>query len=129
MRAVVVLAAAVVSCGGGQPSAPVDAGASEAGESDVRDAEIDEGRAAVEDAPAEIGEKAPAGPFTEFDVPTMNSSPWGITVGPDGALWFTELVGGNIGRITVAGVITEYPITTPSTTPNSSPFGIVTGPD
>ena len=48
-----------------------------------------------------------------------------ITMGPDGALWFTETVAGKIGRITTSGVITEYAIPTP----NSFPFGITTGPD
>jgi streptogramin lyase len=48
-----------------------------------------------------------------------------ITMGPDGALWFTETVAGKIGRITTVGVITEYalPIS------NVYPFGITTGPD
>ncbi len=36
-----------------------------------------------------------------------------ITTGPDGALWFTELID-QIGRITTAGVITEFPIPTAS---------------
>lgn len=48
-----------------------------------------------------------------------------ITTGPDGALWFTETVAGKIGRITTAGVITEYAL--PAS--NSYPFGITTGPD
>ena len=35
--------------------------------------------------------------------------PYGITAGPDGALWFTELIRPDkIGRITTAGAITEY---------------------
>ena len=46
-------------------------------------------------------------------------------MGPDGALWFTETLANTIGRITTAGVITEYPMTTAS----SSPFGITAGPD
>ena len=45
----------------------------------------------------------------EFPIPTINSSPYDITAGPDGALWFTE-PGVKIGRITTAGVITEYPV-------------------
>ena len=56
--------------------------------------------------------------------------PWsaGITLGPDGALWFTE-DGGNaglasIGRIDVTGAIREYPIPQ-----NSAPNQIITGPD
>jgi hypothetical protein len=50
--------------------------------------------------------------------------PSGITVGPDGALFFTENAGNKIGRITTAGVITEFPIPTE----NSQPNGITTGP-
>ncbi|MGC9952261.1 MAG: hypothetical protein ABSF64_38450 [Bryobacteraceae bacterium] len=34
----------------------------------------------------------------------------GIVTGPDGALWFTEPDGAKIGRITVAGQITEFPL-------------------
>lgn len=42
----------------------------------------------------------PAGRITEFPLPTSASEPFGITVGPDGNLWFTEEVGNSIGRIT-----------------------------
>ena len=60
----------------------------------------------------------------EFAVPTAASAPCGITVGPDGNLWFTE--GANkIGRITTAGVITEFPVPTAA----SGPTGITMGPD
>jgi streptogramin lyase len=54
-----------------------------------------------------------------------------LPAGPEGALWFTENYGGNgdvpnkIGRITTAGVVTEFPIPTP----NSGPEGITSGPD
>ena len=51
--------------------------------------------------------------------------PWAIVNGPDGALWFTEQTSNKIGRISLAGTITEYAI--PST--SSSPVGIVTGSD
>jgi hypothetical protein len=63
--------------------------------------------------------------ITEYPTPTpgVNSQPIGITRGPDGALWFTEF--GKIGRITTAGVITEFTI--PTT--DSSPEGITAGPD
>jgi streptogramin lyase len=37
---------------------------------------------------------------TEFPVPTAASYPAHITAGPDGALWFTEWSGNQIGRIT-----------------------------
>jgi virginiamycin B lyase len=43
---------------------------------------------------------------TEFLVPTPNSSPWGITVGPDNNLWFTEAR--KIGRITPGGLVMEF---------------------
>jgi streptogramin lyase len=62
---------------------------------------------------------------TEFPIPTAGSLPSGITVGPDGALWFTESGAGKIGRITTAGAITEFPLPTPTSQPN----GITTGPD
>jgi len=39
-----------------------------------------------------------------------NPSPLEITAGPDGALWFTEYFGNKIGRITTAGVVTEYSV-------------------
>jgi virginiamycin B lyase len=62
----------------------------------------------------------------EYPVPTADSEPTGITPGPDGALWFTENFGSphNIGRITTAGVITEY-----SDTTFGGPLWIVAGPD
>jgi streptogramin lyase len=60
----------------------------------------------------------------EFTIPTAGSQPRGIVSGPDGALWFTEQSGNQIGRITTAGVITEFTI--PS---NASPVSITVGPD
>ena len=36
-----------------------------------------------------------------FLVPTTNSRPTGITIGPDGNPWFTEYNGNNIGRLTM----------------------------
>src|SRR5712671_3088073 len=68
---------------------------------------------------------APAQTFNEFPVPTANSQPAGITAGPDGALWFIELLANKIGRITTAGVITEFTIPTA----NSGASIITTGPD
>ena len=74
--------------------------------------------------------RVPPGSMVEFTIPTADSKPLGITLGPDGNLWFTAgdtPVGGgnNIGRITRAGVITEFPIPTP----NSRPYSISAGPD
>ncbi len=65
------------------------------------------------------------GKFTEFPIPTAASHPWGITAGADGNLWFTELTGNKIGRITTSGTITEFPVPTSA----AGPAGIVGGPD
>jgi len=54
-----------------------------------------------------------------------SASPDGITVGQDGALWFTEGYGNKIGRISASGIITEYV----SPTNQSGPTGITKGPD
>jgi streptogramin lyase len=81
-----------------------------------------------------IGRITTGGTITEFPVPA-DMSPRGITAGPDGALYFTDVgvtigkggpnIGGGIGRITTAGVVSEFPIPTPSGEPES----IVAGPD
>jgi streptogramin lyase len=83
-----------------------------------------------------IGRITPAGVvLDQFVVPTPYSSPTRIALGPDGNLWFTEShvsnlapfarSGGSIGRITPAGVVTEFTIPTP----DSRLFGISGGPD
>lgn len=64
-------------------------------------------------------------PFMAFPIPTAASGPRGITLGPDGAMWFTEFAANKIGRITQGGVSTEFPIPTA----NSGPTAIVAGPD
>jgi streptogramin lyase len=48
--------------------------------------------------------------LTEFPLLTEGALPWDINPGPDGNLWFTELAGRHIGKITPQGVITEYPV-------------------
>ncbi len=69
-----------------------------------------------------------AGDFTAYSVPTPGSNPQGITTGPDGALWFTEAWANQIGRITVSGEVTEYPLPVFGTLGNE-PWNIVAGPD
>jgi virginiamycin B lyase len=67
-----------------------------------------------------------SGMITKYAVPNAASSvPYGIASGPDGALWFTEYWGNKVGRITIDGVVTEYPI------PTSGAIGqgITAGPD
>jgi len=71
----------------------------------------------------------PSGQITEFVIPTNNSTPLGITAGPDGNIWFTEHNNTyKIGRITPSGEITEFVIPTDDID-NSSPNFITSGPD
>jgi virginiamycin B lyase len=72
-----------------------------------------------------IGRITTGGVVTEFTTPTGSSGPFGITAGPDGALWFTEYPANQIGRITTDGVITEFTVPTAG----SGPSAITTGPD
>ena len=81
-----------------------------------------------------IGRITPAGVITEFPLPRPNAGPGDITAGTDGALWFVELSGGmdglvtdgnRVGRITTAGVVTEYPM--PSASPSA--VNLAVGPD
>ncbi len=51
---------------------------------------------------------ATAGTITEFPVPIAGSEPWGITLGPDGKMWFTDPGANKIGRITTSGTVTEF---------------------
>ena len=66
--------------------------------------------------------------ITNYADPNAEYS-WGITTGPDGALWYTNSASanggkGSIGRITTAGVVTNYTAST-----LNEPTGITTGPD
>lgn len=60
--------------------------------------------------------------FSEYPA---TGDPTAITAGPDGNLWFTSRGAGLIGRITVAGVVTEFSTLIPFSTPTS----IAAGPD
>jgi len=72
-----------------------------------------------------IAHRAAGGAVVEFATDTGVEGPGGITVGPDGNLWFTDFDNSRIGRITQDGVITELPL--PSAP--SYPRRITTGPD
>jgi streptogramin lyase len=67
--------------------------------------------------------------FTEFTFNSCpcvtNTYPEGIAVGPDGNIWFTQKNDNKIGRITTAGVVSEFTVPTA----NSEPRGITAGPD
>jgi streptogramin lyase len=69
----------------------------------------------------EIGRITVAGRFASIPGPL---GVYGIAPGPDGAIWFTDDAN-TIGKVTMIGEITEFPIPTS----NSGPRGIVAGPD
>lgn len=63
--------------------------------------------------------------ITEFPILTRGGFPFGMCLGPDGAVWFTETGASRIGRVTTNGIVTEFPVA-------GGPHdlqGIVTGPD
>jgi streptogramin lyase len=70
------------------------------------------------------------GTITEYVIPGAYNGNLGltdgITTGPDGNLWFTELSDDNIDKMTPAGVVTKYP---QIASESEAPQGIVTGPD
>ncbi len=74
-----------------------------------------------------LGRIHPDGRFDVFTkgLTRWRSGPQFIAVGPDGNLWFTE-VKDRIGRVTPAGIITEFSLGIPH---RSSLGGIVAGPD
>jgi virginiamycin B lyase len=59
-----------------------------------------------------------------FPLATKGSWPYDIAAGPGNDLWFVENGTARIGRITAAGVITEYPLAT-----HAGPAHITKGPD
>jgi virginiamycin B lyase len=66
------------------------------------------------------------GQQTSFLIPP-GREPQDITVGSDGALWFTEFGTGSIGRMTISGEYSSCPL--PSSASNPHPYGIATGAD
>jgi virginiamycin B lyase len=62
----------------------------------------------------------------QFFLPAGAGGPWGIAVGSDKKIWFTEVTSGKIGRLDPGtGKITEFPLPTQ----NSQPQGIALGAD
>lgn len=52
-----------------------------------------------------------SGTFTEFTTPAMSTCAGGITTGPDGNIWMTDVVNNFVFKMTPAGVFTKYTIT------------------
>lgn len=46
----------------------------------------------------------------QYALPTQSAHAASLTTGPDGNLWFAESNAGSVGRVTMAGQITEFPI-------------------
>jgi Coenzyme PQQ synthesis protein D (PqqD) len=65
----------------------------------------------------------PAGTVTDYTDSSIDG-PFGITAGPDGALWFTNYYGNSIGRITTNGAVTNY-----TDSSIDGPWEITPGPD
>ena len=86
----------------------------------------------TENGTDKIGRMTTAGVFTVHDECTLasGSSPWGITLGPDGNIWFTENGKNKIGRINPATTnldtytAPEYP----TYSAQSKPYDITVGP-
>jgi streptogramin lyase len=73
-----------------------------------------------------FGVATTSGALTTYPIPSGDTSRYsGVTLGPDGNVWFLEL--GHVAKITTAGVITEYAYPSKDTTNYYG--GIVTGPD
>jgi virginiamycin B lyase len=68
----------------------------------------------------------PSGQQTSFVLPPERA-PNDITVGPDGALWFTEFTSNSIGRLTTGGEYSSCQL--PNASANPRPYGITAGPD
>jgi virginiamycin B lyase len=62
--------------------------------------------------------------ITEFPIPTSQSGVTFIAAGPEGVAWFSQEGSRKIGRITSAGVISEFPLP-----PDTAARGITAGPD
>jgi virginiamycin B lyase len=61
----------------------------------------------------------------ENDIPTAQAHPANLAVGPDNQIWFTELQGNKIARITTDGRAREVPVASD----NGQPMDIAKGPN
>jgi virginiamycin B lyase len=73
--------------------------------------------------PGQIGWIAPNGTVGTYPVTTKDAQPTGIAEGP-GGIWFTETAKNQIGRVTTAGVMSEF-----KGGAHDKPAGITAGPD
>ena len=80
---------------------------------------------------AVIGRVTPSGTITTFPVPAFpdplvgnTGEPDSLTAGPDGNVWYADVLDGVIGRITPGGVVTQF-----ATPRGVEPADIAAGPD
>ncbi len=76
-----------------------------------------------------IGIVTPAGQVSQFGNVASTTMSRSITPGPDGNMWFAEGLGNAVGRISMSGVVTRFPIAYPEGGVRPMPMGIVAGPD
>lgn len=107
----VIAAAAIAGCNAGSGSAPIGVQS------------VPQGTQQSRVAPDAV-QTIPPGALVEYHIPTHHSTTEFIAPAGDGNLWFTESGKNKIGRITTAGVITEF-----SAGSSSVPNDIRTGPD
>lgn len=74
-----------------------------------------------------IGKLSKDGILRNIPLPTASAftgvTDAGITAGPDGNVWFVEPTAGKVGRVTPDGIVNEYAIGTPSSSPRSITSG------
>ena len=74
--------------------------------------------------PALAGPRLAVRELRLFRLPAPDAMPVDIAAGPGGTIWFTEFRADQIGRISTAGVLTEYRVPTPG----AEPYQISAGP-
>jgi streptogramin lyase len=82
----------------------------------------DEHTGQVVETKAPEGTHYESGGVKEYALP-HGSDPFGLTVGPDGNLWFTDQGSGEVGKVTPAGTVAEY------ASEHYEPEGIAAGAD
>jgi hypothetical protein len=85
----------------------------------------------TESAVSKVGTITPGAPTASSDLSTTTpaSLPYGVTVGPDGNVWFTEYTPNNIGMLEFLGGsegIGEFPVNNMN---GAGAYAITTGPD
>jgi virginiamycin B lyase len=76
-----------------------------------------------------IAKITPAGTITDFPVICTGGQTVHITSGPDGNLWYTCSYDGIVGRMSLSGSVTPFPLPSGPSGARSHPNGIAAGPD